>query len=132
MNQLLTGEKEFEKPLIDLVYTTICLDDFIIKQYYVTDRNDLPIQQKIYEIVDNWLKENTTVVMSKSIIQYFCHQVIPFLNNKKIQRVSIIIIAKEEDTYTLFRNSIQKIISDDYFLLVIKFIIQWMQYQNFF
>lgn len=116
----LLGEIEFEKPLMDLVYTTsLGLNEFLLNQYYFIDCNDYSIKEKISRIIRSWLKENISanITMSESIILQFCHLVMPILKKGEKKKVPIIIVSKDEYSHMLFRNNIRKIISENYFFI---------------
>ncbi|MDT2523860.1 helix-turn-helix domain-containing protein [Enterococcus raffinosus] len=116
----LLGEIEFEKPLMDLVYTTsLGINEFLLNQYYFINCEDRGIKEKISQIVFTWIKENFSeqLMMSESIILQFCHLVMPILKKGAKKKLPIIIVAKDEYSHMLFRNNISKIISENYFFI---------------
>ncbi|MGL9971909.1 hypothetical protein [Enterococcus sp. DIV1420a] len=119
-NMKLLGELEFEKPLVDLVYTTAMdLNEFLLNQYYFIDPNDYPVKKIVTTIIHSWLKKNLSenISISESIILQFCHLVMPILKKGHSKKISIIIVAKDEYSHMLFRNNINKIISTNYFFI---------------
>jgi M protein trans-acting positive regulator (MGA) HTH domain. len=116
----LLGEIEFEKPLMDLVYTTtLGINEFLLNQYYFTDCKDCVIRDKISKIIRTWLKDKISenITMSESIILQFCHLVMPILKKGEKKKIPIIIVSKDEYSHMLFRNNISKIISENYFFI---------------
>lgn len=116
----LLGEIEFEKPLMDLVYTTtLGINEFLLNQYYFIDCKDHFIQNKISQIVRTWLNEeiSANITMSESIILQFCHLVMPILKKGEKKKIPIVIVSKDEYSHMLFRNNISKIISENYFII---------------
>lgn len=116
----LLGEMEFEKPLMDLVYTTsFGINEFLLNQYFFINSNDFHIKEKVSKIICAWLKEyfSNTITMSESIILQFCQQVMPLLKKGEKKKIPIIIVAKDEYSHMLFRNNINKIISENYFFI---------------
>lgn len=82
----LLGEIEFEKPLMDLVYTTsLGINEFLLNQYYFTNCSDRYIKEKVSQTIRLWLKDNflSNITMSESIILQFCHLVMPILKKAK-------------------------------------------------
>lgn len=116
----LLGEIEFEKPLMDLVYTTsIGINEFLLNQYYFIDPKDHLIKDKISKIIHSWLKEKISehITMPESIILQFCHLVMPFLKKGERKKIPIVIVSNDEYSHMLFRNTISKIISENYFFI---------------
>lgn len=116
----LLGEIEFEKPLMDLVYTTsLGINEFLLNQYYFTNCSDRYIKEKVSQTIRLWLKDNflSNITMSESIILQFCHLVMPILKKGEKKKTPIILVAKDEYSHMLFRNNINKIISENYFFI---------------
>ncbi|MBO0452948.1 helix-turn-helix domain-containing protein [Candidatus Enterococcus murrayae] len=116
----LLGEMEFEKPLMDLVYTTtLGINEFLLNQYYFIDCNDHFMKEKISTIIRSWLRENISadITLSESIILKFCHLVMPILKKGEKKKIPIVIVSKDEYSHMLFRNNISKIISEKYFFI---------------
>ena len=116
----LLGEIEFEKPLMDLVYTTsFGINEFLLNQYFFINSTDSHIKEKVSNIICSWLKEyfSPNITMSESIILQFCHQVMPLLKKGEKKKIPIVIVAKDEYSHMLFRNNISKIISENYFFI---------------
>ena len=116
----LLGEIEFEKPLMDLVYTTFLgINEFLLNQYYFIDPKDHFIKDKISKIIRCWLKEKISenVTMPESIILHFCHLVISILKKGERKKTPLVIVSNDEYSHMLFRNTISKIISENYFFI---------------
>ncbi|WP_253295985.1 hypothetical protein [Enterococcus raffinosus] len=131
----LLGEIEFEKPLMDLVYTTsFGINEFLLNQYFFINSTDSHIKEKVSNIICSWLKEyfSPNITMSESIILQFCHQVMPLLKKGEKKKIPIVIVAKDEYSHMLFRNNISKIISENYFLSMMRFIIPSTIFLNYF
>ena len=116
----LLGEIEFEKPLMDLVYTTsLGINEFLLNQYYFIDPKNHFIKNKISKIIRSWLKEKISehITMPESIILQFFHLVMPILKKGERKKTPIVIVSNDEYSHMLFRNTISKIISENYFFI---------------
>lgn len=116
----LIGEIEFEKPLIDLVYTTsFGINQYLLNQYYFINKEDVHILNKVRKIINTWVNENISayMTMDDSIILQFSHLIMPVLKRTNKERIPIIIVSKDEYSYMLFRKNLCKIVSENFFFI---------------